>query len=104
MPLDELLNVEIYTKSITRITVQQPVGAAMLTAVVGPTLDTGRVVFVYLDGEDERRAFLTEAYGPHFHCTEWLGRIRVFLRTHGWVPEDEWENAAAHEPVVVHGD
>jgi hypothetical protein len=30
---------------------------------------------------------------PHFEATDWLGRIRVFLRKHGWVPEDERETA-----------
>lgn len=94
VPLDELLNVEIDSKAIQRITMQQPLGAPMLTSVVGPSLDAGRLVFVFLDGEEERRAVLTETYAPHFHCVEWLGKVRVFLRTHGWVPEDEWDDAA----------
>jgi hypothetical protein len=30
-----------------------------------------------------------EGRAPHSEATTWLGKIRVFLRKHGWVPEDE---------------
>jgi hypothetical protein len=54
---------------------------------VGPEIDVGRLVLV---GEG-RTVRLHEAHVPHMTATEWLGKIRVFLRKHGWIPQDERE-------------
>ncbi|HEY8088308.1 MAG TPA: hypothetical protein VIF09_10700 [Polyangiaceae bacterium] len=52
---------------------------------VGPEIDVGRLVLV---GEG-RTVRLHEEHVAHMTATEWLGKIRVFLRKHGWVPRDE---------------
>jgi hypothetical protein len=93
--LDDVVDVERDTKQVERVTLQQPVGAPMMSSVVGPSFDAARVVFVVLDGERERRIPLTNEFAPSYHCTEWVGKIRVFLRKHGWMPDDERQAAAA---------
>lgn len=57
---------------------------------VAPEVDTARIVITGREGRD--RMVLTEQYLAHMDATEWLGKIRVFLRKHGWVPEDERED------------
>jgi hypothetical protein len=52
---------------------------------VGPEVDLGRLVLV----SEGRTVRLHEAHVAHMTATEWLGKIRVFLRKHGWVPQDE---------------
>jgi hypothetical protein len=47
-----------------------------------------RIVLVDVEGSEAR---LTEDWVRHLNAAEWLGKIRAFLRTHGWVPEDERE-------------
>ncbi len=88
IPLGDLLDVTLDTKTIQRI--QE--GSSAIPAVrfqeaqVGPALDTSRVVLV-----SRQDAFvpLGDTYLANMHATEWLGKIRVFLRKHGWVPEAE---------------
>jgi hypothetical protein len=50
------------------------------------TTDESRIILVVDDAGPIR---LTEDYFPHSDSLEWLGRIRVFLKRLGWVPEDE---------------
>jgi hypothetical protein len=50
-------------------------------------VDVSRIVFVL--AEPEEPFPLTEEYVSQSDCFEWLGKIRMFLRLHGWVPEDE---------------
>ena len=52
---------------------------------VGPSIDVGRLVLV----SEGRTVRLHEQHVAHMTATEWLGKIRVFLRKHGWVPQDE---------------
>jgi hypothetical protein len=52
----------------------------------GPKLDKAQVVLVDASGLEMRLAM---GDLPNFEATEWLGKIRRFLRSHGWVPEDE---------------
>jgi hypothetical protein len=33
--------------------------------------------------------FLTQERSSHLDANEWFGKIRRFLRQHGWIPEDE---------------
>lgn len=59
----------------------------------GDTIERARVVLV-------RRASpapfpLSEERGSHSEATEELGKIRVFLRRHGWVPASEREGEDA---------
>ena len=87
--LDDLLNVTLDTKEIQRVQ-ENPAGAPQLRFInsrVGPGIDVARIVF------DARKDYanLTEEYLSHLDCTEWLPKIRLFLRSHGWVPESERE-------------
>lgn len=52
-----------------------------------PEVDQKRIVLAAKSGEVP----LTETYQANVEATEWFGRIRVFLRKHGWVPESERE-------------
>lgn len=87
LPLADLRDVALETKTIQRVTDGHSAIPAMRFADsrVGPEIDTARIVLVGTSGRLE----LTDAFGPHMDATEWLGRIRVFLRKHGWVPADE---------------
>jgi hypothetical protein len=95
--LDDLANVELDTKTIERVMEGGSAIPAMrfIDAKIGPKVETARIVLV---SESGRQVWLTEEYLPHFDATEWLGKIRVFLRKHGWVPEDEREGAVSSGP------
>lgn len=89
--LREIEDVGLEIKKIQRV--QE--GDSMIPAVrfidsrIAPEVDTARIVVVGREGRE--RIVLTEAFLAHMDATEWLGKIRVFLRKHGWVPEDERE-------------
>jgi hypothetical protein len=92
LPLSNLANVALDLKTIERV---MDGGAAipalrLIDSKVGPKIDTARIVLVDGDG---REVGLTEEYLPHSEATDSLGKIRVFLRKNGWVPEDERETA-----------
>jgi hypothetical protein len=94
--LDDLADVALDIKTIQRV---MEGGSAIpavrfIDATVGPKVDTARIVLVSQSGVEVR---LTDEYLPHFAAAEWMGKIRVFLRKSGWVPEDERE-----EPGVGH--
>jgi hypothetical protein len=88
--LADLSDVVLDIKTIQRVME----GSSAIPAVrfidskVGPKVDTARIVLVSESGREVR---LTEEYLPHIHATESLGKIRTFLRKHGWVPEKERE-------------
>lgn len=88
IPLRELLDVRLDTKTIQPL---QESGSAvpalrLLEARPGPELEVARVVLV---SRGDPFVPLGEAYVAHLHATEALGKLRVFLRRNGWVPEDE---------------
>ncbi len=60
----------------------------LLSPALQPKLDVARIVLVDLKGREVR---LTEEYASHSDATLWMGKIRLFLRGQGWVPEDERE-------------
>jgi hypothetical protein len=89
-PLADLLDVTLDSKTIQPV---QDGGSAIpamrfIDSRVSPEVDTARIVLV---GRDREPVPLTKAYLAHMDATEWLGKIRVFLRKHQWVPEDERE-------------
>ena len=92
--LADLANVTLNLKTIERVIDGDGVIPAtrLVNPKVAPKLDTAQVVLVDASGREVR---LAEDYLPHFEATDWLGRIRVFLRKHGWVPEDERETATS---------
>jgi hypothetical protein len=49
-------------------------------------VDRTRIVFVLADG---RTIALTEDHLRYSQTNEAFGRMRLFLRKHGWLPEDE---------------
>jgi hypothetical protein len=60
-------------------------GLRLLTAQPLPEVDEKRIVLV----SKSAQVPLTEAYLATVDVTEAFGKIRVFLRKHGWLPEDE---------------
>ena len=86
--LSDLANVALDVKTITRVIDDAgPVpGARLIGPRVATKVDIARIVLVEGGG---REVLLTEEYVAHLEATDWLGKIRVFLRKHGWVPEDE---------------
>jgi hypothetical protein len=92
--LDELLNVSLDSKIIQRVQEGSSAIPAMrfIDSRVGPEQTTARVILV---GRGRPFVPLGEAYLAHVEATEWLGKIRVFLRKHGWVPADERDEEEA---------
>jgi hypothetical protein len=93
MRLDELANVVLDTKAINRL----QDGGSMIPGMrfvdgrVAPEVDVSRIMLVEVDGTSTA---LLERHIAHMDATEWVGKIRVFLRKQGWVPEDEREVAS----------
>jgi hypothetical protein len=88
VPLEELLDVSLDSKTIQRV--QENAGHPMpelrfVQPVVGPPIDESRIVFETLDGP----VLLNENFTSNIDATEWFGKIRRYLRKNGWVPEDE---------------
>lgn len=86
--LDDLTDVVLETRTI------QPLldGGSAIPALrfsesrVGGEVDKSRIA---LERGDDERILLGDTYLAHLDALEWFGKIRVFLRKHGWVPEDE---------------
>ena len=93
MRLEDLEDVALDTKAIRPV---QEGGSAIpavrfIDSKVGPEIDVSRIVLV--GGGSSVR--LHEAHVAHMTATEWLGKIRVFLRKNGWVPLDEMDPKSA---------
>ncbi len=95
--LVDLMDVGLDTKTIQRV----GDGGGMIPALrfvegrVAPEVDISRIVLVEADGTSTA---LGEKYMANSDATEWLGRIRVFLRKQGWVPGDERPEASEAPP------
>ncbi len=85
--LADLVDVTLDTKTIRPVMDgNNPIpGLRMMNSQPLPEVDETRIVLVSKSGELP----LTEAYLANVDVTEWFGKIRVFLRKHGWVPESE---------------
>lgn len=66
-------------------------GHGVRAAELPATGNRARIVLVFAD---RREVPLTEVYLTHSDCVEWIPKIRRFLRSHGWLPEDEREAAS----------
>jgi hypothetical protein len=88
--LGDLADVTLDVKTIERVVDSGSAIPAMrfIDSRVAPKVDTARLVLVRAGG---RELPLTTEYLSHLHATEWLGRVRSFLRKHGWEPERERE-------------
>lgn len=100
--LSDLLDVMLDTKTVSMI---QESGSAIpamrfIEAKAGPEIDKARIVLV---GEHHgptsvgKTYRLGEDYLPHMDATESLGKIRVFLRKNGWIPQNEREASDADD-------
>lgn len=85
--LSAVRDVEIERKSSQSVAHQNPIGDSFGSPQGGADLDVARIAVV-LDG-DAPRVRLTEEYAPVFICLEQFGKVRSFLRSHGWKPESE---------------
>ena len=85
--LSAVRDVEIERKAIQRVSYHQGYGDAVPTTELSGDLDVARIVVVH-DGADPR-VRLTEQYAPVFVCMERFGKVRSFLRSHGWKPVGE---------------
>lgn len=89
--LVDLLDVALDTKQIEMV---QEGGSAIpavryIESRIGPKLDRARLELVI---RDRSPVPLTKEFGPHMDVSEWAGKVRVFLRKHGWLPVDERED------------
>ena len=91
--LRDVSDVVLDVKTIRRVQEgDSPIPAVRFTnTTVGPEIDTARIVLV--GKKKSERVELSEAYLAHMDATEWLGKIRVFLRKNGWIPRDERKSA-----------
>jgi len=85
--LKDLLDVYLDTKTIRRVQDGPSIIPAvrLLNQMVGGEQDTARIA---LELRHET-FFLTQERSSHLDANEWFGKIRRFLRQHGWIPEDE---------------
>lgn len=89
IPLEDLLNVSLDTKTIQKVQENMRSGVPdlrFIDSTVSPGIDVSRIELETLDHGSH---FLTEKHISNTDAVEWFGRIRKFLRTNGWVPEDE---------------
>lgn len=94
--LDELETVSIDRRAIQRI----QDGSALVPATMAINTSVGpasEVVRVSLQGAKES-FLLTEEYQPYTVGLEGMGKVRAFLRKHGWVPEEERSERTEDKP------
>lgn len=86
--LGEVVDVVLDTKTEGTIHLAaSPIPALQFAnARPGPTVDKARVMLVLEDGAP---VAVTPTLLAYMDATEQMGKVRVFLRKHGWVPEDE---------------
>lgn len=84
--LETLFDVELENKTISDTYPQTIVGAVVVATGVQPEREGARIVMVFDDGT---RVRLGGDFEPYSSVAQSLGRIRVFLRSHGWRPDDE---------------
>lgn len=92
--LRDLADVRLDIKTIQRVQEGDSMVAAVrfTNTTVGPSVDQARIVLVgrkTKKNPDRLKVVLTDEYFAHMDSTEWLGKIRVFLRKHDWLPTDE---------------
>ena len=85
VPMATLVNVRLDTRAVSSTNTM-----VRADGILGPgpslSVDESRIELIVTDAQPLR---LTDAYFSQTDSLEWLGRIRRFLRAHGWVPLDE---------------
>ncbi len=84
--LAKLDDVRLDTKKLVR---GAGVGAASDLEFHGKSRVEASLARIVLVDDGERETPLGEEWLAHVDAIEWLGKIRKFLRAHGWVPADE---------------
>jgi hypothetical protein len=88
IPLRDLLNVRLDTKEVRRLQEGSH-------AIIGVRFDDTRAVAsteharLELVRREGSPIFLPDKHVAHMEASEWLAKVRVFLRKNGWVPADE---------------
>ena len=85
--LRDLIDVELETEEVDKGHAQLGPDARIAVGFSSLPVDMSRIVLVV--GEDREGHRLSDAQIAHEVAMSWLGKIRLFLRAHGWVPEDE---------------
>jgi hypothetical protein len=89
LPLRNVLDVTLDSRSITPVMRDTSISAVAPQMKVRGEVDIARVVIVLAPpGEPVP---LTEEHVAHMDAIAGAGKIRTFLRAHGWLPEDERE-------------
>ncbi len=87
LPLMRLRDVTLDTKAITPVTRDTSISAIAVQAKIHGEVDVARIVLVPMAPHEP--VPLTEEHLAHMDAVEGAGKIRTFLRAHGWLPEDE---------------
>jgi hypothetical protein len=87
--LPDLRNVSLDTKSIRKVEPGRDAIPAVqfINTQIGPEIDVARII-LEVNGRTAP-IHLTDSFLAHTESVESVGKIRVFLRSHGWLPEDE---------------
>ena len=96
LPLKKLLDVTLDTKSITPVVRDTSYSAVAGEMKVRGEVDIARIVLVPLAPAEP--VALTDERLAHMDAVAGAGKIRTFLRAHGWLPEDEREAAPVADP------
>ncbi len=88
LPLGDVLNASMESRTIHRVQENLSSGIPELRFAdsrVAPGVDTARVLIEAKSGT----LTLSDYFAAGFDTSEWLSRIRRFLREHGWTPAEE---------------
>jgi hypothetical protein len=82
--LSDIDDVQLSSRTIQNLSMDQPLAAGGMSKVtLGPETGVGKIEFALQNGQVVP---LTEREETYFYCTEVMGKVRAFLRKHGWVP------------------
>lgn len=85
-PLPSVRDIVVDRTEIQRVTYHQGVGEPMPSTQVSGGVSAGRLAARI---SDDRVVRLTHTAANDSACMETFGKLRVFLRAHGWKPVDE---------------
>jgi hypothetical protein len=92
LPLRKVLDVTLDTRSITPAMRDTSIAAVAPQMKVRGAVDIARIVVV--PAAPAEPVPITTDHLAHMDAIEGAGKIRSFLRAHGWLPEDEREAPA----------
>ena len=94
LPLKSLRDVTLDTKAITPVMRDTSISAIAVQTKIRGEVDVARIVLVPVVPHEP--VPLTDEHLAHMDAIEGAGKIRTFLRKHGWLPEDERGVDIAH--------